>query len=306
MPFRLGFLILAHDDIHLLNRIIARLSSQNVYFFIHIDNKCNESFNYLENNENTYILRDRLNIEWGDISVVNAILSLSQFALQHPSKCDYFVLLSGHDYPLKNAKYIYNYFNKNKSINYTIGHSLPSKKLNWISHGMLRVKGYSVRLNNRQIATIIPRNLSIINIRQLFKVVYYNRSKIKESIKRLCSFRRVFPNSFIPYGGELWFRVTRESLLKIINYVDTHPEYHKYMAESTIPDEIYFNTLIYNLSTNNINDNLTFINWTGESSPKWIQSMETLSIKIDTSNYLFARKFKNTSILNFIDKKIDA
>lgn len=302
--FKLGYIILAHNRADLLNKLIVSLSVPNVYFFIHIDKKCYEDFSFLKKYKNIIYYSKSYNVNWGDISIVNTVISLCKYALSSPFSCDYYILLSGHDYPLKSAIYIYNFFKDNYNKNYTLGYTLPTNRLNWIDGGLLRLHGFSLKLNNKKIATILPRCFSITNFRQLIKVIRYNPNKIFSAFSIWCRDKRQFPYDLIPYGGEMWFRMNRNSLVKIISFIDSHPLYYEFMKDVTIPDEVFFNTLLWNLADENINNNLTYIKWTGKSSPANIEDKAEILELIKASDFLFARKFDSIKILDFIDNKL--
>ena len=304
--FKLGYFILAHDRVDLVNKLIDSLNAPNVYFFIHIDKKSKDKFSNLRKGENITCLSKSYNINWGDISIVDAVISLCNFALASSATCDYYVLLSGHDYPLKNAIEIYDFFKENNSRNYTIGYQLPTTNLNWIDGGLLRLRGISIKLDKRRIATIIPHSFSFTNFRQFIKVLKYCPHKIMQAMNIWFKSKRELPYGLIPYGGEMWFRINRKSLEKIISFTNSHQMYYSFMKDVTIPDEMFFNTLLWNLTdeNENVNENLTYINWTGGSSPANIENKSKIIKLIENPRFLFARKFESVKILNFIDSNL--
>ena len=82
--------------------------------------------------------------------------------------------------------------------------------------------------------------------------------------------------------------------------------YYSFMKDVTIPDEMFFNTLLWNLTNENenVNENLTYINWTGGSSPANIENKSKIIKLIENPRFLFARKFESVKILNFIDSNL--
>lgn len=66
---------------------------------------------------NTYIL-DSENVVWGGYSMVQAELNGMQYLLSINAEWDFFINLSGQDYPLKSQKSIREFLTKNKGNNF--------------------------------------------------------------------------------------------------------------------------------------------------------------------------------------------
>ena len=98
---KLAYLILAHKNPQLLRREIAALSSKDSTFFVHIDAKSNIDLFLLLKAQNVFFLEPRIEVFWGEFSQVRAILALISAALASATNHDYFILLSGSDYPLQ-------------------------------------------------------------------------------------------------------------------------------------------------------------------------------------------------------------
>src|SRR3954462_5499939 len=113
---RVGYLILTHLNPRLLQRIIQTLSSENTDFFVHVDAKFDIAPFMRARAENVVFLRDRISVFWGEFSQVRAILGLIRNALESQRSHDYFVLLSGSDYPLQSKEYIHDFFSANDGV----------------------------------------------------------------------------------------------------------------------------------------------------------------------------------------------
>jgi hypothetical protein len=109
---RIAYLIVAHNTPNHLRRLITALSSPDCEFFVHL-NKRSRFRDYAEiASPNVRFLRHRIAVYRSEFSLVEAVVSLIRGALRGPSRCDYFVLLSGSDYPLRSASYIESFFEK--------------------------------------------------------------------------------------------------------------------------------------------------------------------------------------------------
>jgi len=111
---KISYLILAHNNPEHLLRLIHSLSTTDSFFFIHIDKKT--PFYLFERTwaPNVSLAKRRIEVHWGEFSLVEATLHLIQQALDSPFGCDYLVLLSGVDYPLQSPRHIENFFQKNR------------------------------------------------------------------------------------------------------------------------------------------------------------------------------------------------
>jgi hypothetical protein len=107
-PPRLAYLILAHRQPGHLGRLIHALNHEGSYFFIHIDAKADlRSFQAaVPQFDNVVFISDRVRVEWGRFSVVQAALNLVQAAITSGHSFKYFTLLSGSDYPVKHKEAI--------------------------------------------------------------------------------------------------------------------------------------------------------------------------------------------------------
>ena len=109
---KIAYLIVAHNNpMHLL-RLIRALSSSSSSFFIHIDRKSNLDDFANINGDNVYVSQERIPDYWLDFSQVEATLVLLRMALAEQHRFDYFVLLSGTDYPLRSVPYIQSFFER--------------------------------------------------------------------------------------------------------------------------------------------------------------------------------------------------
>lgn len=99
----LAFLIVAHHQPNHLARLIRALDHPRSFFFVHIDRKVDVApFRAAAPEQsNVVFLNDRVEVEWGKLSVVQATLALIECALASGRSFRYLNLLSGSDYPIK-------------------------------------------------------------------------------------------------------------------------------------------------------------------------------------------------------------
>jgi glycosyltransferase involved in cell wall biosynthesis len=115
-PVKLAYLIVAHHQPEHSSRLIRALNQEDSYFFIHIDAKADlHSFQtVVPQFDNVTFVPNRVLVEWGGFSVVQAVLNLIQAAVTSGHPFSYYTLLSGSDYPIKHKQAIGNRFRNSK------------------------------------------------------------------------------------------------------------------------------------------------------------------------------------------------
>lgn len=108
---RIAFLILAHTDPYVLKKLCEALDDCRFDLYIHIDKKSDIASFHIENYalkySHLYVIPKRINVRWGDISVVDATISMYRQAYESENYFRY-VTLSGLDFPIKSNDEIYN------------------------------------------------------------------------------------------------------------------------------------------------------------------------------------------------------
>lgn len=303
----ISYILLLHNNPEIPKLVIESLND-NSEFLIHIDTKCTTKFNFDTNN--TYYA-ERNDVRWGGFSIIKTLISCCHSILERLNS-DFVILLSGTDYPIKTREYIEEYINSHPNTDFIQGQKIPSQDCHWLEGGRRRLECYALPLGGKNIATIEPRKLDRGNLRQLGKIALKSPKSLFKAMKIwLTAPKRRHPEELIPYRGEMWWGLRRSTLEKIINYLDEHPEYLEYHKNTCIPDEIFFNTLVYNLIPHEeiSNSCLRYINW-GESSPGnsphdiTLKDTTLISDIISNPDYLFARKVSDINVANYIDKII--
>lgn len=302
------YLILAHNNPLLLNRLIERLDDCDVNFYIHIDKKSKDNFEVLESFSNVHLISKRIDVGWGDISLVETVIMCCRIIAQECGDDTCVVLLSGPDYPVKSKQYIKSYLENNR-YNFINGVKIPSERCSWQENGRRRLSCYALRLEARKIASIEPRKFNVNNMKQLLKVGLYKPSRILRALRILFTFpQREHPEYAIPYGGEFWWILQIETIREIIRFVERHPDFMEYHKNTAIPDEMFINTIVYNIVDRNLikEDSLRFIKWAGTPSPQDVtmEDRDMICRCHDDKDILFMRKVVTEEVRDLIDKMI--
>jgi hypothetical protein len=277
---KIAYLILAHKNPAQLARLIRALTTQNTYFFIHVDAKVDmDIFSPLRSLVQIFWVK-RTAIYWGGWSMVAATLEL----LQESGKlqCNRFHLLSGQDYPLRDNRNIEDYFGNDRI--YMEYFSLP--KEDWKDGGLDRFEQY-------HFVDQLSRSPRIIKswARSFFKFYSYMQ-------------KRKMPCNLSPFGGSQWWSMTDECVNFIFEYLKNNKEIIPFFQKTLIPDEMFFQTIVMNshLREKAINDNQRYVVWDRNPSP-YIFHEGDIDELFDCKKY-FARKFDekvNSRVMELID-----
>ena len=264
-----AFLIMAHGNLEILNILLSMLEDPSNDIYLHLDSKMGEV--KLERHyQNLYILEERMDLRWGDISLVKCELNLFQEAFSHGPYL-YYHLLSGADLPLKSNEFIHDFFNINKGKEF-VGYSFY--KVPIIKNRVLYYYFFSRHQKN---------------------IIYKFLIQILLIFQKLFHFQRSFPYVFA-YGSQ-WVSISNDC----VNYIiSKRKEILDLYKNSTCCDEVFMQTLLRNspfyskiFNANGENCNLRLIGWKRGRPYVWTSADFN---ELMASDAVFARKFDKTDI----------
>ena len=122
-----AYLILAHNEWELLRTLISCIDDGRNDIFVHIDAKVKVLPELKTAKAGLKVLEDRVDVRWGDLSVVEAEYALFEAAVA-AGPYAYYHLLSGADLPLKSQDYIHKFCDEHQGkefIGYTFTEMAP-------------------------------------------------------------------------------------------------------------------------------------------------------------------------------------
>jgi hypothetical protein len=283
---RIAYLITAFHQFGHLKRLIKALDEENVSFFIHIDKKAEMPKNLFAPNI-TYIRR--IPVWWGGWSHQEAILNLIREAIN--SHFDYYVLLSGTDYPIRPNSFLYSKLNDGgEYINIIKGFQSHKPES--------RIKYYHYDCFDR-------RNINSLRTKVFTLLEKYQKKLI---VKRKYPFKEI-------YHGSTWWALSQNCVVYILDYIKTHPEYVNFHKTGWCPEESFIPTIVGNSAyLDNCKGNLTYTDWSTNPAPAMINSSHLKEFKLRKkfeSPYgiyspFFARKFSDASknLIEQVEKEL--
>ncbi len=268
----IAYLILVHRLPNQFKRLFTAIYEADNYYLIHIDKKADDEIgeeiqSFLAPYSNVFILKNEA-VVWGGYSMVQAELDGMKYLLDIDEQLDYFINLSGQDYPLKSQKIIRKFLTENNGKSY-------------------------LKIADQEL--IRPETMNRIE------------NHFEESDGKLSAIthKRAYLKNVTPYIGGQWMILTRTCCEFICNN-DEVKKFEDYYINTLIADESFFQTVLMNTSFNGvlIDDDKRAIIWIPDGNiklrPKTFTKDDFDFLHLGEN--LFARKFDDNVDDEIIDK----
>jgi core-2/I-Branching enzyme len=238
---RIAYLLLAHNNPQLLNRLVRALSSEECTFFIHIDKKTSiEQFSGI-GGENVFFSNMRIPVYWAEFSQFQAILLLLRQALESPQDFQYFVLLSGSDFPLRSPAYIQKFLEVNHGLEFM---------------SLMKIPGPGKPIS-RINTLVFPSD----------KPVRRFAARVLRRIGLAQRDYRKYLGSLELYAGSTWWALTRDACQYISAFLHNNRHVETYFQNVFVPDEAIFHTVLGNSEfRSRVRRNLLYEDWSAEDA----------------------------------------
>lgn len=109
---RQAFLIIAHNEFSVLQRLITALDDERVDFYVHIDKKAKTLPHLHTEHSGLFFTNNRIDTRWGDVSQIETEFALFDDAF-HGGEYAFYHLISGTHFPIKPVEQILSFYEKN-------------------------------------------------------------------------------------------------------------------------------------------------------------------------------------------------
>ncbi|MFR8033334.1 MAG: beta-1,6-N-acetylglucosaminyltransferase [Lachnospiraceae bacterium] len=280
-------LILAHKDAEQVLKL-SKILSSHFLVYIHFDKKYHlpvELKNELTSIKGVYVYSE-ITVNWGSFSIGEAAFLLMREALKNEN-VSYIHLISGQDWPTKNIKQIYDFYENNDKIYLTYG--LAEEEVKSGEPVIYWQKFYF--------------DYDKINRKSLFGKVYHRISIKLQSFLKVDKFRDLGITLPI-YQGANWCDLPRDAAIYCIKYLDENENFHKMLSTGFCTDEVVVQTILCNSLYKNRIENChhRYMKWEKRynSYPAILDMSDYEDIK--KGNYHFARKIDGSISEMLIDK----
>jgi hypothetical protein len=215
-------------------------------------------------------------------------------AFNRPQDYDYFVLLSGSEYPLRSRLYIHDFLEANRGKEFMNIVKMPNKEA---GKPISRIKTLRIQ-SNRPLYRFIVKALARLGLAQR-------------------DYRK-YLGTLEPYSGNVWWALTRDACQYILEFVEHNQAVVNYFENTFAPEEMFFHTILGNSAfRSRIRRNLVYEDWSaGGGHPAMINEKHVAFFEAHkkviindiwgSAEMLFARKFSddNLELVQRIDDMI--
>jgi len=275
----IAYLVLVHRYPAQFKRMFKSIYDPANHYLIHVDKNSGPELEadirrFLRGFPNSAILQSHHAL-WGGYSLVDAELRGMAQLLEMGADWEFFINLSGQDYPLKSQDEITDFLKRNRGKEFI--KVLDQRKLR--PDTMKRVSRYVIEFEKRIVRTPIPRP---------------------------------FLTGVVPYIGNQWMIVSRR-FCEFVCHDPKAKRYKAFYRNTFIADEGFFPTVMMNTAEHGeiVSDDLRLIDWVPDGDIKLRPRTYTAvdAPELMASACLFARKFDalvDDAILDLIDDRLRA
>lgn len=276
-----AYLIIAHNEFYILERLIKLLDDKRNDIYLHIDKKVDDfDFDYFRKlvKKSKIYFTPRISVSWGmDTQIKCELLMLKEATKK---KYKYYHLLSGVDLPLKSQNEIHSFFEKcgnREFVHFCYHHEVSDHIIDRVKYHHLFLK--NIRSSNR--------------CKRLFDQKMHS---ILLRVQKLFKYSRVKKDKF--YYGANWFSITDD----LARYtLSLEKNILKKFKNTLCADELFLQSVVCNSKfykklymheDDNYGQIMRYIDWKrGEPYTFKDEDFDELM----NSGMLFARKFSTSS-----------
>lgn len=150
---KIAYFIMCHKHPGQVKRLLDAIYDEENLYVVHVDSKAEEDFQgiydlaFLRNN---VFMLDRQGVTWGCWSMVDVTLKALQFLLHSGKEWDFFINLSGQDFPLKSQRFIKDFLKANPIQNYIGVYPAPEVWRDVLKHTYLEMNGFITRIESER------------------------------------------------------------------------------------------------------------------------------------------------------------
>jgi hypothetical protein len=264
MTTPIGFVLLVNpfNKLEQTARLVRKLNAMFASPPIAVHHDFGKNPNFISNcPENVRLVHPHVNTKWADFSCIEAAIKALRLLYSGPNKPDWFVYLSGSDYPIKPADKILTDL-QSSPFDAHIQH-LPLQYNHyptWWQESAFK-RSCSVRIT----IPWITRRLSLTTRNYWLYHPLFTRGRLPYS------------DRLKPFAGEAWFCANHRAAKAILDFYDTDRVLAEHCRQILVPEETYFHTVLANAPGLKVNQNFfRYIDWSaghGHSKPMFLNEV---------------------------------
>jgi hypothetical protein len=263
--FRNAYLVLAHEDVDMLNLLAKRLINTG-YVYIHLDLKCSIKIEQVISHPKVKVSK-KIKVNWGGFSIVEATRFLADQALADESAR--LTLLSGLPFLIASDEKLLSFAQSSREL---IG--------TWIVDFNMASNTFKKRFTTRHFSFPLGQGI-------LGRVIRKTSRIICSLLPRLSPIQEL--SSVVLTSGSQWWSVKSETYKSAMQLSEGQPAIQEYFKKIECSDESFFGTLFHHVAPGLIGHGTTYVKWTGSGGPK-VPTKEDIEFEQKEETFLFARK----------------
>lgn len=221
-----AYLIMAHNELNILEKIIKLIDDERNDIFLHIDKKATdfdmEKFKKLPKKSKIFFT-ERTDVRWGGASQINCEYIVLKAATSQ-GKYAYYHLLSGVDFPLATQDEMHKFFKKHQGkefVHFRLHKPVDDQRIERIKY--YHLFGKNLR-NKSKLKVKIAQKLHSIALR-IQKLLHVDRTKGRQY-----------------WFGANWFSITDDLARHVLS---VEKEIKKEFKYTLCADELFLQTIVY-------------------------------------------------------------
>jgi len=245
---KIAYLITAYDNPAHLHRLLRAIVTPNSAAYVHVDAKFDSAPFERVRLPRVHFVKPRIAVYWGEFTMVEAILRLLESALGAAQRFDYFVLISGTDYPIRPIAELEAFLTANAGTQFINLVKMPDEDT---SKPLARLRYYKVLSGNPlalplKIARRALIRAGLLSAQRSYEAVLLGRE---------------------PYAGSTWWALTREACEYVLDFIAREAAFVRFYRNTWFPDEGMIHTIIGNSPfAGRVRRNLTYTDWTARGA----------------------------------------
>jgi hypothetical protein len=288
MTAPIGFVLLTHANPAQSLRLVRRLSA----IFADPPIACHHDFSQCQLNASEFptnvdFVRPYVRTRWADRSVVEATCRALNLLYSSTNSPDWFVLLSGADYPIRPAERVLADLNNGGGDAY-------------VRHKLVDPSAYRTDFDRRCVRWYLSKRIWIPGCTRRLRPAW---KAITLSSPWLLRRFGPYSDTFRCYYGGQWFCGNRRAAEVIALFRQTDRRLIRHCRHVLFPDEMYFSTVLANAENLSVRDqNFRYVDWSaGGPHPKLLGEEDLPALA--SSGCHFARKLPwNERLLDQLDR----
>jgi len=273
------FMLLAHQLSEAMIFTIGSLSkNKDDIVLVHIDGNSDISKFLFLGSENVIFVENRVNVKWGDWSVVEATLNLMKLSCNY--SYDYCFLISGDDIPVMASNEMNRMLYENSGKDFIHFQDERDNYTDAIDRVIYSYKNYHF-VKNGDLKT-----KSKVKLHKFFKKILFKKQEAIDIIDLY---------DFNIFKGTQWFTLQSDTVHRILEFIESNLNLIFIFRDSFCPDETFFHSIIKYLcietyhDPSKMNDALRYIDW--QSGPEYPKNLDENDLsQLIGKGYFFARK----------------